>query len=99
MIVNIGKMGTVTKTTRYYIDELKTREARFRCPIDEEGRWYRDESKTTGFNQDFYVNINHIVSIEPAVKENIECTRIVLSTGEEFATLNSVSECLKLIQL
>lgn len=98
MIVNIGKMGTVTTTTRHYIDEPKTLQGRFSCPIDEEGRWYRDESKTTGFNQDFYVNTNHIVSIEPAVKENIKCTRIVLSTGEEFATLNNVSECLKLIQ-
>lgn len=99
MIVNIGKMRTVTKTTRRYIEEPQEREERFRCHIDEEGLWYRNESQTTGFNQDFYVNTDHIVSIESAVKENIKCTRIVLSTGEEFATLNSVSECLKLIQL
>lgn len=96
MIVNIGKMRTVTTTTRHYIEP---KEEFVRHHIDDEGRMYYDESKTTGFNQDFYVNINHIVSIESAVKENIKCTRIVLSTGEEFATLNSVSECLKLIQL
>lgn len=92
-------MRTRITTTRHYVEEPKTFEEFHVYPIDEEGRRYHDESQTTGFNRDFYVNTNHIVSIEPATKEGIECTRIVLSTGEEFATLNSVSECLRMIRL
>lgn len=90
-------MRVMTTTTRQYLDEEPKGFTRHK--LDEEGRMYEDVSQTTGFNRDFYVNVNHIVSIESAAKEGIECTRIVLSTGEEFATLTSVSECLKMIQL
>lgn len=98
MIVNIGKMGTITTESRQYFDG----EPNVRYHIDDEGRKYRDVHKTTCFNQPFYVNTDHIVSLEAVEKYDTKCTEIVLSTGEKFITRNTLPFCLiimKVIQL
>jgi hypothetical protein len=100
MIVNIGKMGTITTISRQYIHEDSEEFTHY--PIDDEGRKYQDVHKTTCFNQPFYVNTDHIVSLESVEKYDIKCTEIVLSTGEKFITRNSLPFCLitmKVIQL
>lgn len=100
MIVNIKKMGTITTIRRQYINEEPEKFSRY--PIDDEGRKYQDVSKTTCCHQDFYVNTDHIVSLEPVVRYDIKCTQITLSTGDKFVTMYTVTECLiimKAIQL
>jgi hypothetical protein len=97
MIVNIKKMGTITTTTRHYIDEEPSEEF-VRHRRDDEGRRYRDESKTTGFNQDFYVNTDHVVSLESVVRYDTKCTQITLSTGDKFVTMHTVGECLRILR-
>lgn len=100
MIVNIGKMRTITTISRQYINEDSEEFSSYL--IDDEGRKYQDVHKTTCFNQPFHVNTDHIVSLETVEKYDIKCTEIVLSTGEKFITRNTVPFCLvimKVIQL
>lgn len=85
-------MGTVTTISRQYFDG----EPNVQCHIDNEGRKYRDVFKTICCHQDFYVNTDHIVSLEPVVKNDTKCTQVTLSTGEKFITLYNIETCLQL---